>query len=71
MLCPWCDRDMEKGFLMSGKPIVFGPEKRNVAIWPPKSGEVRLAKGGWNMASVPAWKCAGCKRVVVEYGTEG
>ena len=67
MVCPWCNREMEAGFLMSGKPIGFGLEEREAVLWPRKEGEVKLTKQFWTMPRTPAWHCPGCKRVVVAY----
>ncbi len=67
MLCPWCNQEMAEGFLQSSRSPIFGPEKRKMALWPPKEGEVRLTKQVWNMGCTPAWHCARCKRGVVAY----
>lgn len=67
MLCPWCNREMKKGFLQSGKPIVFNLEARTFALLHQREGEAALTKQFWTMPTVPAWHCAKCKRVVVEY----
>lgn len=67
MICPWCNQEMEKGFLQSSRAVIFGPEIRESALWPPKKGEVKLTKGFWSMPSAAAWHCSKCKRVVVEY----
>ena len=70
MLCPWCNQEMTAGFLMSSRPVIFGPEARETVLWPRREGEVKLTKRFWTMPRTPAWHCARCRRVVVEYGTE-
>ncbi|RKI69407.1 hypothetical protein D7V91_05950 [bacterium 1xD42-67] len=67
MMCPWCDQEMEQGFLMSSRPVIFGPEERESVLWPRKKGEVELMKLSWTISNIPAWHCARCRRVVAEH----
>ena len=67
MICPWCNRKMQKGFLQSGKPIVFNLKARAVVLLHQKEGEVSLTKQFWTLPTVPAWHCTGCRRIVAEY----
>ena len=67
MLCPWCNREMEEGFLQSARPIVFTLKARTMALMPQTEGEVKLTKQFWTMPAAPAWHCARCRRVVAEY----
>ena len=70
MLCPWCNQEMKQGFLQSSRSIIFSPEIAEGVVMALREGEVKLTKHFWSTPRAPAWHCAGCKRVVAEYGPE-
>ena len=68
MLCPWCNQEMVEGFLQSGRGAIFAQEIKEGSVLARKEGEVNLLTFHfWTAPRAPAWHCARCKRVVVEY----
>ncbi len=68
MKCPYCAGDMEQGVLESTVPINFLKEARFINKPKEGQGEFNLAHppfGG--CASVDAWVCRGCRKIVVSY----
>ncbi len=66
MKCPFCEKDMEKGFLQSGNLMVWVKKKHMVSLLP-KEGEVVLDRNYLTGAAVPAWICRPCRKIVAEY----
>ncbi len=66
MLCPFCGKEMEKGFLQSGSMMVWVKKKHMLSLHP-KEGEVLLDKNYVTSCAVPAWICKECKKVIAEY----
>lgn len=67
MLCPWCDQEMKEGFLQSSRGVIFSEEVKEGVVLALREGDVKLTKHLWSTPRAPAWHCAGCRRVVVEY----
>lgn len=67
MLCPWCGREMEEGFLQSSRKVIFSEEVKDTLVLALREGDVTLTKHFWSTPRAPARHCARCKRVVVEY----
>ncbi len=66
MLCPFCEKEMEKGLLQSGSIMVWVKKKHMLSLYP-KEGEVLLDKKYLGGCTVPAWICKSCKKVIAEY----
>lgn len=74
MLCPYCNREMEKGYIQSRDGLHWTPKRQIVSAL---SG---LGKGavliGNNNSFVPnttavAYHCEECKCVIIPYGMDG
>ncbi len=64
--CPYCNGEMEKGFLQGGKVLAWVKKKHYLSMTP-KAGEVVLDKNHWTGAAVPSWICRQCQKVIIEY----
>jgi len=73
MNCPFCEREMEFGYIQNRDGVYWMRSKRAIStIMPPKhdrevvslnDGKVSYFAGG----SAEAWLCRKCKKVVVDY----
>lgn len=67
MKCPYCGKEMEKGFIHDGNHIRWYPEGMDVfGFYPEEDGAVRLnATGGlMTAAKAESWYCADCRMVI-------
>lgn len=69
MQCPFCNGAMEQGFLQSGNMLVWVKKKHYLSLLP-KDGEVLLDRNYLSGATIPAWICKSCKKLVAEYEEE-
>ena len=67
MECPYCKKEMEKGFILGGNHIRWYPEGADtMMMFPEEEGAVRLnATGGLvTSAKAESWYCADCRMVI-------
>ena len=67
MNCPYCGKEMEKGFILDGNHIRWYPEGMDVfGFCPEEDGAVRLnATGGvMTAAKAESWYCPDCRMVI-------
>lgn len=60
---------MEKGLLQSGNLIVWVKKKHLLSLLP-REDEVLLDRNYLTGASVPAWICKKCQKVIADYSSE-
>lgn len=67
MKCPYCEKEMDKGFFNSAKwDYCWTPEgkKPHFVRNRPKKYEV-LLKSGWNVLRLTVYRCADCKIEII------
>ena len=67
MKCPYCGKEMDKGFFNSAKwDYTWTPEGKKPNMWRnhPKEYEVLLKKG-WNILQLTAYRCADCRVIII------
>ena len=69
MLCPWCNQEMEVGAVQSKDWIFFTRHPRSLGLGL-RDGDIAIMRKGFFRRRVAAWHCGGCRRVVIDYGTE-
>ena len=69
MVCPYCEKEMDLGFIQCRDGVTWTPEKRLVAsLSVLGKGSVSLENGAAdNSSAVYAFKCADCKKVIIDY----
>lgn len=69
MKCPYCDKEMDLGYIQSRDGVCWSPKKRVFALLSNFAKEcVSLANGAEDSsACVYAYKCAECKIVIIDY----
>lgn len=71
MICPYCNREMELGYLQCRDGVYWCEKRRWVAAVPPAGdGTVRLGEpygvfSGGDAAE--AYKCGHCKKIILDY----
>ena len=67
--CPWCGKDMERGFLMGGRGVAW---HRGIptgkAQWLSPGGEniIRVDTEGDILRYHTAWYCPACKKMTID-----
>ncbi|MDO4531940.1 MAG: PF20097 family protein [Bacillota bacterium] len=68
MKCPYCQNDMEKGFIQCRDGVTWTPKKQwAAALSSLGKGSVSLENGTGNNRTVFAYRCAACRKVIIEY----
>lgn len=67
MKCPYCDLEMESGFLQSSSEIFWGPRKHKAFFTPTHEDEVLLANGFLTGSAVIANCCRNCQKLILNY----
>jgi hypothetical protein len=61
--CPKCGGEMEKGFLVTPRPLWWDTEKHSV-----NAGGEKLVPFSFGMHNLDAYRCSKCKLVLFKYG---
>ena len=67
--CPWCGKDMEQGFLMGGRGIVWYrgiPAGKALWIRPGNEDIIRVDTEGFWTTYHTAWYCPDCKKMTID-----
>ena len=65
MKCPWCGKEMDKGFVQSARPVIWSPDKKKLFFSATTSDDFTISKGYWNGCFAEAYHCPKCKKVVI------
>ena len=70
VICPYCQKEMEPGFIQSRDSLVWSNTKRLVAALPLTHGElINLADNpgyGFSGNTATAYCCKKCKKVIID-----
>ncbi len=72
MKCPYCNREMELGYIQCRDGVTWTPKKQPVAALSFLGKDnISLENGAAdNSRTVYAYKCGECKKVVIDYSSE-
>lgn len=72
MKCPYCNKDMESGYIQCRDGVTWTPKKQPVAALSFFGKDsVSLANGAAeNSRTVYAYKCGECKKVIIDYSAD-
>lgn len=68
MNCPYCDKDMEKGYVdqpLLFFPLEWYPAKRESGVFRSNKRNVRLTYEG----NVTAFRCDACRKIIIDEST--
>ena len=70
--CPYCNEEMEPGYIQCRDSIFWNTKKRLIAALPPIGGtSINLASeesGVFSGFATRAYNCTKCKKIIVDYG---
>ncbi|NMA84008.1 MAG: hypothetical protein GX962_09120 [Epulopiscium sp.] len=66
MKCPFCNNEMEQGFLQGMRRVAWVKNQHKVSLLP-KQGEILLENNTFRDFVFSAWICKKCKKIVVDY----
>lgn len=73
-ICPYCGKEMALGYIQSGRGIAWRNKIVHIAAFSALSrSAVRLSSeslGPFSGNAVEAFRCADCKKVVIDYGED-
>ena len=67
--CPWCGKDMEQGFLMGGRGVVWHrgiPAGKALWLRPGRENIMRVDTQGDILCYHTAWYCPDCKKMTID-----
>ena len=67
MKCSCCQSEMEKGFIQSGRDILWTEKRHIVSLKPKHEKEFIIASNPVGGATVKGFCCRKCKKIVLEY----
>ena len=72
MKCPYCNKEMELGYIQSRDGVTWTPKKRLIPAFSIlRKGSVSLANGAADYSGcVYAYKCGECKKVIIDYSEQ-
>ena len=72
MLCPYCQNEMELGYIQCRDGVTWTPKKQLISSLSfIGKGAFSLENGAAdNSTAVYAYKCADCKKVIIDYTSE-
>ena len=65
MLCPFCNKEMQKGYLQSPRGIMWGPRKK-LFISATKVDEFYVSDSGFLGGIANSHYCSNCKKIIVD-----
>lgn len=69
MICPYCGKEMERGYLQARDGIAWNKKERRVAALSMIGSDLALANasGIFSGAAVIAYHCNECKKIIIDY----
>lgn len=68
MKCPYCQKEMEKGFIQCRDGLHWTPKKQLIAALSEFGKDsISLENGVGNNRAVYAYHCADCQKVIIDY----
>ena len=66
MNCPYCDDEMEQGYLQGMRRVAWVKNRHKFSLLP-REGEVLLENNAIKDFLLAAWICKKCKKIMVDY----
>lgn len=71
MKCPYCNEEMEQGYIQCRGGVYWSNKKRAVSALPPVTGKsINLSEYNISLSGpyVIAYNCSKCKKIIIDYG---
>ncbi len=66
MQCPYCDGEMQRGYIKCERPFVWSPNKKIHLINIKRKEDIQLSQGFWDGCYVEAYVCPACKKMILD-----
>lgn len=73
MKCPYCNEEMEIGYIQCRDGVYWSEKKRNIVALPPVRGkriDLRAIVEGSYQSYTTAYNCPKCKKILIDYDKE-
>lgn len=72
MKCPYCEKEMEQGYIQCRDGVTWTPKKQPIAALSVLGkGSLSLTNGAAeNSRTVYAYRCDRCKKVIIDYAED-
>lgn len=72
MICPYCDKEMESGYLVFRDPLVWSKKKKIVATLPFGKDSMIFSPDSSSPfgGNRKAYRCTCCKKIIMDYEKE-
>lgn len=67
MYCPYCNEEMEKGYIQSPRQKIFWSEEKKKIFIIPSGLDITLSKGIISTPAVESYICQKCKKIIIEF----
>ena len=68
MKCPYCQKEMEQGYIQCRDGVNWTPKKQLVAALSCfGKGSISLENGAGRNSAVYAYHCSDCEKVIIDY----
>lgn len=67
MKCPYCQNEMENGFIQSGRNILWTEKKHIISTNPKNENDFIIASNPLGGATIKGFCCRKCRKLVIEY----
>ncbi len=67
MKCPYCQEELEQGFIQSGHNILWTKKKHIISTHSQGKDDFIVAKNPFGGVTVSAFCCKECKKIIIEY----
>lgn len=71
MICPFCNKEMKKGYLQSPGIIIWGPRKKRLLFTAYNEDEFYVNGDKLFDDSADSYYCPTCKKIIVEVDATG
>ncbi len=65
MKCPYCGKEMDKGYVQSARPVIWSLKKKVLMFTATKPDDFTISKGYWNGCFAEAYHCPNCKKIII------
>ncbi|MEG0410082.1 MAG: PF20097 family protein [Erysipelotrichaceae bacterium] len=67
MNCPYCNTEMEKGYMQGASRMMWTPKPHSFIMALPKKDEIMFDSGITKASLCTAYLCRHCKKIVMDY----
>lgn len=67
MKCPYCQNEMENGFIQSGRNILWVQKKHIISTNAKNENDIIIANNPLGGAVIKGFCCRKCKKIIIEY----